>query len=372
MAEYDLAVVGGGIVGLAHALAAARRGLSVIVIDRDARANGASIRNFGFVTVTGQQAGDTWRRARRSREVWAEIAPQAGIAVEHTGLAVVARRPEAADVLAAFRETEMGEACQLIDGREAAERLPYLRCDAAAALWSPHELRVESRTAVPLLAAYLERAFGVRFQWNSAVLSVQPPAVETAHGVVRAAAAIVCPGDDFTGLYRERIAAYDLTRCKLQMMRVLPSKPDERLPSSVMTDLSLVRYRGYAELPAAAPLRKRLEAEQPEHLANGIHLIVVGSGDGTRVVGDSHHYDRTPDPFASSDVDALILDEYAAVFGERPEVTATWIGTYASAKDRPMLRDAPENRVRVVLVTSGTGASTAFAIAEETIEELFS
>ena len=50
---YDLAIVGAGICGLAHALAAARRGKRVVVIDRDAQANGASIRNFGFITVTG-------------------------------------------------------------------------------------------------------------------------------------------------------------------------------------------------------------------------------------------------------------------------------------------------------------------------------
>ena len=54
---YDLAIVGAGILGLAHALAASRLGLSTVVIDRDAQANGASIRNFGFVTVTGQERG---------------------------------------------------------------------------------------------------------------------------------------------------------------------------------------------------------------------------------------------------------------------------------------------------------------------------
>ena len=50
---FDVAIVGAGICGLGHALAAARRGMRVVVIDRDAQANGASVRNFGFVTVTG-------------------------------------------------------------------------------------------------------------------------------------------------------------------------------------------------------------------------------------------------------------------------------------------------------------------------------
>src|SRR3954454_22208235 len=92
--SLDLAVVGAGIVGLAHALAASRRGKRVVVIDRDARANGASIRNFGFVTVTGQERGETWARAVRSRDVWLEVAAQAGIEIEQEGLLVVGRRPE--------------------------------------------------------------------------------------------------------------------------------------------------------------------------------------------------------------------------------------------------------------------------------------
>ena len=48
-----------------------------------------------------------------------------------------------------------------------------------------------------------------------------------------------------------------------------------------------------------------------------------------------------------------------------------WTGTYASAPDRAMLVDRPSAAVRVVVVTSGTGASTGFAIGEEVVAELF-
>jgi FAD dependent oxidoreductase TIGR03364 len=372
LGRFDLAIVGAGICGLAHALAAARRGLRVAVIERDAQANGASIRNFGFVTVTGQQDGDCWRRAMRSRDVWAEVAPAAGIRIEHRGLAVAVRRPEAVAVLEAFRATGMGAACELLTAAEAAGRFPMLS-DAGlrAVLWSPHELRVESRRAIPALARWLAEAHGVRFFYQTLVHAVELPAVATTRGTVMAERCVVCPGDDFLGLYAERFATYGLTRCKLHMMRVAPSAALPRFNAAVMSDLGLVRYLGYAELPEAAALKRRLEAEQPEHLAHGIHLIAVESEDGSLVVGDSHHYGPTPDPFGPAAVDELILDELRTVVAlPAPAIAERWIGTYASAPDRLMLVDRPADHVRLVAITSGTGASTSFAIAEEVVDDL--
>ena len=48
-----------------------------------------------------------------------------------------------------------------------------------------------------------------------------------------------------------------------------------------------------------------------------------------------------------------------------------WTGIYASAADHTMFADAPQENVRMVMITSGTGASTSFAIAEEVIGDLF-
>ena len=370
--SFDLAVVGAGICGLAHALAAARRGKRVVVVDRDRQANGASIRNFGFVTVTGQQAGECWRRARRSREVWAEVANAAQIPVLQRGLLMIARRREARAVLEQFLETDMGAECRLVEPADLDAYGTGLRSEAfAGALYSPHEIRVESREAIPRLSAWLAERHDVTFRRETVVHTAAPPRLETSSGTIEAATIVVCPGDDFHTLYPDRIAAYGLTRCKLHMIRLAPPRFDPRLPA-IMSDLGLIRYLGYSELPAAPDLARRLEAEQGEHIANGVHLIVVRGADNSLVVGDSHHYAATPDPFAPAAVDDLILDEYARVFaGEAPPVAERWTGTYASAKDRLALIDKPSDAVRIVIVTSGTGASTSFALAEEVVADLF-
>ena len=367
---YDVAVVGAGIVGLAHALAAARRGLRVVVLEREAQANGASIRNFGFVTVTGQQSGDCWTMAGRARAVWAEVAEAARIPVLHRGMLVTARRPEAEAVIDAFLATDMAEGCRRLGAGAAREICPALGPAVTAALHSPHEMRVESREALPRIAEWLAEAHGVRFLWSTAVRAVAAPRLETSRGAVEAGAVVVCPGDDYHALFPERIAAYAPTRCKLHMLRVRPGRP-AALGAAVMSDLGLARYLGYAELPEAAALAARLDAEQPGQRANGVHLIAVQSADGSLVVGDSHHYAPTPDPFAPQAVDDLILSELDAVLdlGARA-VIERWTGIYASAEGRWRFTDAPDAATRIVVVTAGCGASTAFAIGEETLADL--
>ena len=368
---FDLAVVGAGIVGLSCARAAALRGLRVVVIDRDAQANGASVRNFGFVTVTGQERGEAWNRARRSRAIWQQVAQEAGIPILQRGLWMTVRRPEALPLIEAFLHTEMGEGCEILSHSAMHSRCgDLLSRHVQAVLASPHDIRVESREAIPRIAAWLAERFGVVFMRETAALEVNLPRLTTSRGVVTAGALAVCPGDDLASLYPDRIARYEVTRCKLQMLRL--QSPGIRWPCAIMSELGLLRYRGYSVLPQATALRARLTAEQSEYLARGVHLIVVQSADGSLIVGDSHDYATTPDPFADEKVNRLILDEFAAVTGrEAPPVLERWTGTYASCTERAMFIDAPAPAVRIAMVTSGSGASTGFAIGEELVADLF-
>ena len=203
----------------------------------------------------------------------------------------------------------------------------------------------------------------------TAVCGIDLPELRTSRGALAADRVAICPGDDFNTLYADYLSRYSLTRCKLQMLRL--ADPGFRLPAALMSDLGIARYLGFSALPAAAALQACLAAEQPEHLRSGVHLIVVQSADGSLIVGDSHEYAATPSPFAQQQVDDLILEEFRAALGIAPPPTLhRWTGTYASAADRQALIGSPEPGVCIATVTSGAGASTAFAIGEEVIDNL--
>ena len=85
----DVLVVGAGIVGLAHAYDAVRRGLSVTVVDREDRVVGASVRNFGHGCLTAQ-SGLAAELAAVSRDRWLELATLAGFWAARTGTVVAA------------------------------------------------------------------------------------------------------------------------------------------------------------------------------------------------------------------------------------------------------------------------------------------
>src|SRR5688572_13180973 len=113
----DIAVVGGGIVGLAHAYMALKRGFTVVLFEREQHAIGASIRNFGLLWPIGQAPGIRLNRALRSREHWMEVAAQAGIWNNQNGSLHLAYYDDEWDVLQEFVSLygDYPYQCQLLD-----------------------------------------------------------------------------------------------------------------------------------------------------------------------------------------------------------------------------------------------------------------
>lgn len=365
--KYDLIVVGAGILGLATALAGAKQGRKVAVLERHSKCVSASVRNFGFVTVSGQRAGEHWQRAKRSRDIWAEVAPQAGIQVLHQGLHLVAQRPQAEAVLEEFASTDMGAQCQFLSAQEIAQ-LGYLNAPRAV-LYSPHELRVESKEAIAQLSAWLQASCGVDFFYHTSVQAIELPKVCSNQGDFYAEQVVLCPGHDMRSLYPDFIQQSKAQLCTLQMQRVMPDTPI-KLQGALMSDLSLARYDGFAALETGKQLAMLLDKEQAEYRSYGIHLIAVQSADGSLVIGDSHVYGDAEQPFNNERIDELIQKEMQKVLQiERFKVKQRWLGVYASAPE-VVFMGQPEKNLCIGMITGGTGASTSFAFAEELLASL--
>src|ERR1700739_2924264 len=102
--KADVAIVGAGILGLAHAYVAAKAGKSVIVIEKNPRAAGVSVRNFGMVWPIGQPAGAMLDLALRSRELWLEILHLTKLPCRETGSLHLAYRPDESTLTQEFAE----------------------------------------------------------------------------------------------------------------------------------------------------------------------------------------------------------------------------------------------------------------------------
>ncbi len=374
--QYDLAIVGAGILGLAHACEAQSRGLKTIVFETHARCTAASVRNFGFVTISGQRPGTTWSRARHSRDTWARLAAEAQIPVQHHGAWILCRRPEAVAVARAFLQTPEGQGCTLHGPGEFAaltQKNPKLGAlalhNALGLLHSPLELRVESPSALPRLVLWL-RGKGVRMETHCGVERVEQDRIHTTKGIYTARQTVLCTGAQLHGIAGRAWHGQPIDLCTLQMVR-LEAQDGFQLPGAVLSDESLARYPGWTCLPECQPLQYRLKAEAPHLLENGIHFIAVQDADGSIVAGDSHRYGDAEFIGSRADIEAMILELAGKTLNLRQlRVRERWTGVYPRHPAHDALIYRLDDTTTAVLVTSGTGASTAFGIARDTLDTI--
>jgi glycine/D-amino acid oxidase-like deaminating enzyme len=144
----DTVVVGGGIVGLMHAVAARRRGHQVVHLEREAGSRGASVRNFGLIWVSGRARGPELDLALRARELWGQIAqdmPATGFR-PHGSLTLASDDAELTVLRQAAALPDAGRrGYQLLDPASARELNPALRGEFTRALLGGLDAIVEPR-----------------------------------------------------------------------------------------------------------------------------------------------------------------------------------------------------------------------------------
>lgn len=371
----DVAVVGAGIVGLAHALAAAKRGYEVVLFERDERSVGASIRNFGLVWPVGQPEGPLYERALRSREIWLDVARKAGIWCAESGSLHLAYNKDEQDVLEEYLETTpqaREQGCELISPEAVSQKSATAKQKGLVrALWSPTELNVDPRQAIPALARMLESEYGEDLRFGANVERVDMPLLQTSAGYWHADRLFVCSGNDFETLYPRVFEESGITRCKLQMTRTVPQPEGWRLGPSLCSGLTLLHYASFAHCESLAALRQRFESELPFHVKEGIHVLVSQTARGEVTIGDHHEYGLTHDPFEREEITHAVLD-YFTGFASMPrlEIAERWHGFYPSLRDGASdLVAHPEPGVTVVNGLGGAGMTLSFGLAEENLRE---
>lgn len=366
----DALVIGGGVLGLGHAIAALRAGLRVTLCERDAVARGASVRNFGMIWPIGQPAGADQRTALRSRELWGQVAAEAGFRCAGVGSLHLAYAEDEWRVLEEFAATSPLLDLELWTPEEAiAARPGIVRQDLCGALFSPHEANVDPGVAVRAMHRWM-REQGADVRLGSPVVQLGEGRAVLADGsMVAADRTVLCSGDDFASLLPDAFDPDDLVRCRLQMMSLGPQPDGFVLGPMLAAGLTLSHYEGFAQCPSLPALRARLERELEPLVARGIHVMVSQGDDGRLIVGDSHDYEPPYAPGLDARTEQLILDQLATFFrAPNATVQRRWSGSYAKCtKGRSLFRATPLPGVEVVTGVGGSGMTRSLAIGEQTV-----
>lgn len=371
MSKPSAIVIGAGIVGLATARALAIRGYQVTVFERSERAVGASIRNFGMVWPIGQPQGDLFERAMLSRSIWKTICEEAGIWHDEVGSLHVANHDDELQVMEEYvAANHTYRDCSLLSPAQALQKSPAINPQQLkGALWSGTEMIVEARDAIQQVADYLIARYGVTFLWNTAISQISHPTVVSGNQRWEADEIYVCSGAEFETLYPELFTAAQITKCKLQMMR-LEAQPDGwRIGPSLCGGLSMIHYPGFQSAPSLPALRKRYEEQYPEYLKWGVHVMVSQNHNGELTIGDSHEYGLVHDPFDKDFINRIIL-QYLQSFTslKSNQLLQTWNGIYPKmpgGKTEFILEAEPG--VTIINGLGGNGMTLSFGLCEQII-----
>lgn len=371
----DVLVIGAGIVGMAHAARSLDAGLSVIVIDRDHEAVGASVRNFGHCCITAQ-SGELYDLAQSGRPLWLDYAERAGFWAVESGAVVVATTETELQVLRELSARRVTGQVEMLNAQDVAEQLGRESTEGIlGGAFLRDDLRVDPRTTVAKLAQWVDAHVAGSVQFNTSALGFgagkqRRASVHTNRGSFEADQVFICVGHDVDYLFPQIAQDHQITRCALHMLRAEASEDLEVKPA-VLTATSMLRYEAFTEVPAAQALQAEVLAEHPELLRIQANVMFTQRPDGTLLMGDSHSYAATQAPFLKESTSETLHSAIAGYLqGTELKVIERWQGIYASSAVAPLLIRNVADAITIVSVTAGVGMTLSFGLADKNVNEI--
>ena len=364
---FDVAIVGGGIVGLAQAWMAARRGLTVGLFERTSVAQGATVRNFGMIWPIGQPAGELYQVALNSRQFWLELAQSSDLEVESCGSIHVAHHEDELSVLEEFIGQQTHSA-ELITPSEVCRKSSLVNpTGLLGGMYSATELRVNPRLAAEQIRNWLASEFDVQMYYDTCITNITGTQLHSSNGESwNANKIIVCSGSDLRTLYPDEFEKSNLTLCKLQMLRAVaqPGHSSENIPH-IASGLTLRHYNSFLNCPSLNAVKERVKSEGPELDKFGIHVMASQFPSGEVILGDSHEYGEDISPFDKSEIDNLMLRELKKVIElDDWTIEEKWHGIYAKHPELPVYEQEIDETVSLFVGTGGAGMTMSFGLAD--------
>lgn len=199
--SVDVAVIGGGIVGVMTALTLAERGQSVALFEKGMIAGEQSSRNWGWVRQTGRDLRELpliEASLRRWGDMNRRVGAETGFRV--SGIAYASRSEDALVRHARWRDhaAEHGIRSRILSSSQFSDALPGLAAAMPGALYTESDGRAEPQKAVPAMARAAS-ALGATIHQGVAVRSVERAggrveSVVTERGRVRCRTVVVAGG----------------------------------------------------------------------------------------------------------------------------------------------------------------------------------
>lgn len=198
-AEVDVAIVGGGIIGVSTAYALAQAGVSVCVFEKGRLAGEQSSRNWGWVRTLGRDVSELPLAVRANR-LWGEIQARADVGFRRTGLMYLQESETDAQIHAEWMDSARAHGLDagLLTRDAALAHLPSTSRAWVGAMYSGSDGVAEPGRATSAIAS-LAQASGARIYEGCAVRGIEKAAgrvsaVVTERGVVNAQAVVIAGG----------------------------------------------------------------------------------------------------------------------------------------------------------------------------------
>jgi FAD dependent oxidoreductase TIGR03364 len=381
MQHYDLAIVGGGVLGTFHAYHALQKGLRVALFEKNMAPQGATVRNFGQIVPSGFHV--RWQQyGRRSLDIYKSIQAKFDISVRQNGSIYLASNDDEMTLLEELSVINRANdyPSQLLTAEQCLARYAGVRSDyVRGGLFFPEEITLEPRIAIHRLLWYLIEQHHLAYYPDTLVCDLQPGAntceVATTDGRRFAAQrVIVCSGSEFRTLFPHVFASSDLVGVKIQMLETHP-QPQDTLPGSILTGLSIRRYECFSECPSWAAIKRREAPDSPEKRW-GVHILFKQTTSGSVIVGDSHEYaDATRiDELGfdqNQDIDEFMLEKARQIVHLADwRIARRWFGIYTQCRNSDIFLHQPDPRIHIVTGIGGKGMTGSAGFAEQHLQQI--